>query len=222
MAGETAGVYSRGLEDSKVVPTRGLAQLASVAIFTTAVAHGSVARGETAPLAVTASATPAPERPDPHPALVSYRAPLAAWYGVALASTWIPVLIASDCVGVSCLNLLWGPALRIGTSFGPAIVHFNWRRIGRGFLSLGGQVAALAVGVSVGSAVHPARDCPGEESCSPNFGPFVAWFIADAVWATLEIVTTPASVSRVPPSTLASVAPGLRLVRGGASFELGG
>jgi hypothetical protein len=199
-------------------------QLAAVVVFTSVVAQASVARGETAPPVTTVSGTPAgPEKQAPVPVvLVSYRAPLTAWYGVALASTWVPVLLASGCVGVSCLNLLWGPALRFGTSFGPAIVHFNRTKTGRGFLSLGGQVAALAVGVGVGSAFVPARACTADESCPPNLGPFVGWFIADVVWATLDVVTTPASLARTPQPSTASMSPGVRLVRGGAALEWGG
>jgi hypothetical protein len=152
----------------------------------------------------------------------SYRAPLAAWYGVAMAVTWIPVGIWSDCRGVGCTALLVGPTLRLGFAFGPPIVHWNRGHVARGFLSLGGQVAAVAVGASVGSAVSHKPNCPDvpDSSCPADLGPFVGWLVADAVWAVVDVITTP--VNAVPASTSASVAPTLRATSGGAAVGVSG
>ena len=152
----------------------------------------------------------------------TYRAPLAAWYGVAMAVTWIPVGIWSGCRGVECTALLVGPTLRLGFAFGPPIVHWNRGHVGRGFLSLGGQVAAVAVGAGVGSAVSHKPNCPDvpDSSCPADLGPFVGWLVADAVWAAVDVITTPAYA--VPASTKAVFAPTLRVTSGGAAVGVSG
>jgi hypothetical protein len=131
-----------------------------------------------------------------------YRAPLALWYAVALSVTWLPILASSGCRGYACMDRLAGPALRIGLAFAPPIVHWRRRRLGRGFLSLGGQIAAVAIGAGVGSAVHQAPLCGSRQSdsddCPPEFASFLVWFIADVVWATTDVLLTPESVDMAP------------------------
>jgi len=144
----------------------------------------------------------------------AYRAPLALWYGVALGVTWLPVLASSDCRGYGCLNLFAGPMLRFGFAFAPPIVHWRRGRVGRGFLSLGGQIAAVAIGASIGSAVDSAPPCRASSldgtGCPAELAPFVGWLIADVVWAATDVVLTPDTIDLTPqrPATAVRFMPG--------------
>jgi len=138
-----------------------------------------------------------------------YRAPLALWYGVTLGVTWLPVLAASGCRGIECQWMLAGPTFRIGFAFAPPIVHWRRARIGRGFLSLGGQMAAAAIGASIGDAASKAPPCDSGNSdvsdCPADLAPFIGWFIADAVWAATDVLLTPDTIDVTPRRRAASM-----------------
>ena len=131
-----------------------------------------------------------------------YRAPLALWYAVALGVTWVPVLAASGCRGIECLWMNAGPTFRVGFAFAPPIVHWRRARIGRGFLSLGGQIAAAAIGASIGDAASKSPPCDSGNSdlddCPADLAPFIGWFIADAVWAATDVLLTPDTIDVTP------------------------
>jgi len=131
-----------------------------------------------------------------------YRDPLALWYAVTLGVTWLPVAAAARCRGIQCQWLTLGPTLRIGFAFAPPIVHWRRARIGRGFLSLGGQVAAAAIGASIGDAASKVPPCDSGNSdvsdCPADLAPFIGWFIADAVWAATDVLLTPDTIDVTP------------------------
>jgi len=131
-----------------------------------------------------------------------YRTPLALWYAVTYSVTWLPVVAAAGCRGIECEWLTFGPTLRIGFAFAPPIVHWRRARIARGFLSLGGQVAAAAIGASIGDAASKAPPCDSGNSdvsdCPADLAPLIGWAIADAVWAATDVLLTPDTIDVTP------------------------
>lgn len=141
---------------------------------------------------------------------VSYRGPLFAWYTVALVSTWAPYALIRDCTGWDCMAMALPPLIRLGTAWGPPIVHWNRSRIGRGFLSLGGQIAAVIAGAAAGDALLPEGRA------------FDGWFIADVVWAATDIMLTPATIAVEAEPEVAALVPSIGWARGGARIDLRG
>lgn len=180
-------------------------------------AHAGAAQGteevQDPPTAV--ESTPRVER--------SYRAPLALWYGVALGATWVPFAIWSGCRGVECTTLLIGPTLRLGFAFGPPIVHWNRGRVGHGFLSLGGQIAAVAIGAGTGSALSHDPKCPDtpDSSCPARVGPLLGWLVADAVWAAIDVVVTPATINVSEPPR-GAIVPTFNVTSAGGALGMAG
>jgi|GEM_PF-4115940 len=130
-----------------------------------------------------------------------YRAPLAVWYAVTLGVTWLPVAAAAGCRGTECLWMQVGPTFRIGFAFAPPIVHWRRARIGRGFLSLGGQAAAAAIGASIGDAVDKTPPCVPDSDvsdCPADLPPYIGWLIADVMWAATDVLLTPDTIDVTP------------------------
>jgi len=112
--------------------------------------------------------------PPSTPQTRSYRAPLALWYGITLSSTWVPYLIMRGCTDYDCMGMYFVILNRFGTAWAPPIVHWSRGRVGRGFVSLGGQLLAAVVGGTVGSALLEVREpatCKEHRNVEDSEGP---------------------------------------------------
>jgi hypothetical protein len=162
---------------------------------------------------------------------MNYRGPLALWYGVALASTWLPYALARNCTDNGCLALVFPMMLRVGTAAGPPIVHWTRGQVARGFISLGGQITAVVVGAVAGDALLPAPppclhpDADMGRGCSNSARPaFDGWLIADVIWAATDVLLTPTTISSNAPAPRAAttVSPSIGWSRDGARVVVSG
>ncbi len=141
--------------------------------------------------------------PPSTPRTESYRAPLALWYGVALSTSWVPYLLMRGCTGYDCLGIYFVILNRFGTAWAPPIVHWTRGRVGRGFVSLGGQLLAAVVGGTVGSALlepgtcKEPRNLEDSDDCPlASRAGFDGFLIADFLWAATDVLLTPPSIPR--------------------------
>jgi hypothetical protein len=114
--------------------------------------------------------------------------------------------------------------LRLGFAFGPPIVHWNRGRVVHGFLSLGGQIAAVAIGANAGSALSHEPKCPDtpESSCPARMGPFFGWLVADVVWSAIDVIITPATIDDSAASRGAGIVPIFNVTSAGGALGIGG
>jgi hypothetical protein len=178
-------------------------------------------------------AAPPPVAPPPQPAEpMSYRGPLALWYGVALASTWIPYPWHRNCIDDECSWYAFPFLFRPGTMWGPSIVHWTRGQTARGFVSLGGQITALVVGAIAGDSLlpapppceHPAAGDELNKGChSPARQAFDGWLIADVIWAATDVLLTPATIAADAPAPRSTtLSPSFGWSRDGARVTLSG
>lgn len=161
------------------------------------------------------------------PGQVAYQGPLALWYGIALGPAWLAYLAGRDCTDIGCTGVvILGIGPRVALSPAPAIVHWNRRRVGRGFLSLGGQIGAAALGAAAGEALLPERACenPGGDELDGCHLPraFDGWLIADILWATTDVLLTPGTIPENEPRGITLPVPSIAWDSRGARLVLSG